>query len=342
MSKKSFKEDIRKNQKMNGLNYRYFRIKSTTTEENTTNKKNKNNKKVKKMKEISLMAFAAPQQTKEAIEFKQYIGVGAFTVLAICPDKKTLDQIYGGDSKEPVYVSTVERDGIQYKQARIDVILKSYDENINTIFKKSFFITDNKWIGKNTGKIRVIDKYGRTAWATEDDINNKRIPVYSNGPANIDQDYRPSFIGEEALTNFLKIYCAIPSVTFFKDGEMKTISNPSKAEARLDHIKDYFNGNFSELQQMSKYAEGNKIKCLVGIKTTDNGTYPDIYDEFISMASTQKAVDKLEKSVNDAKAVGRYANTEFNFEPIHEYKVTETDFKELKQKAQDDIDGLPF
>lgn len=341
MSKKSFKEDIWRNQKMNCLSFKYFKVKTQTEkekEEEETKNNKKRNKNNKKMNGKIFMAFAAAQQMKE-VEFKQYIGYGDFKVISVCPSKKELDEIYGGDSKEPVYVSTVDRNGTPTQQVRIDFILKN--DNIDTIFKKSFFVL-NAPFKSQAGKFKIIDKYGRTAWATEDDINNKRIPVYSNGPADIDQDYRKAYRGEEELTNFIKTYCYIPNLKYAdkNTGEIKTISNPSSAEARLDTIKDFFNGNFNEIRMIIASAQDNTVKCLVGIKTTDNGAYHDIFDYV--MKSSSKNISSFEKKVNEAKQAGRYANTEFSFGPLHEYKVTETDFKELKQKAQDDIDGLPF
>ena len=70
----------------------------------------------------------------------------------------------------------------------------------------------------------------------------------------------------------------------------------------------------------------NKIKVAIGVRTTDDGKqYSTVYTNF-TMKNSSSSTSKLEADIQNKKNNGGLATTEFDFKPLHEYTVTETNF----------------
>jgi hypothetical protein len=207
--------------------------------------------------------------------------------------------------------------------------------------KASFFLRKEFMFNQDKSKVKVIDKYGRTAWVTKEQFATKEIPMYSNGPANIDSNYKMLYRGEEELVDFLKNYLGIPNVTKFVDGKPTgLIDNPAEAEAGLENIEKYFSGDFSELKEIMSYQPNNKVKLCFGVKTTDDGKqYQDVFIQ-MSLKNGNSRYDKLEKAIEERKAMGGYPHTEFAVCDLKEYTVEATPFKEESEKTTDDPWGF--
>lgn len=282
------------------------------------------------------MAFGKINETHEGVAFKRYYGIAPVKILAVNPTMEELNSL-GFNVTEPVnYVSKTD-DGID--QIRIDFIIETIADKcdgISTKFHLPFTLRKKAVKGANSGKYQIMDIYGRTAWATEDDIKNKVIPQYANGPANISAGYTMLCEGEENLTNFIRTYLGIPNVTKFINGAPAgMIDNPADAEGKLDHVKEYFTGNISELKEIIKLAPNNWIKVLVGIRTTpENKQYQTIFSRgFVSGGSNN--YNRLSKTLQENLAVDRYADTYFGsvvdgtvlLSGIKEFIVNATDVK---------------
>ena len=299
-------------------------------------------------KNFSFMAFGKAQESKEAAEIKRFTGVGSIFVVGVNPSKSELEKLYDRElDKDPEYIT--EKDGVT--SARIDFIVKTdtaakCNNDIELLTKVSMFIRKEYRFNKDKTKVQVIDKYGRTAWVTKEQAKNHEIPVYSNGkPANIDKDYRPAYIGEEDVTNFLKLFLGIPNVEKWVKNEetgrrevVGLIDNPQDCECRLDHIEDYFKGKFNEIKDAISLMPNNKIKALFGVRTTDDGKqYQDVYTrKFLSNAVS--VYDKLAEDVQSNKDNGAYPNTEFVVADLQEYTVQATNFN----NTNNDNGDLPF
>ena len=296
------------------------------------------------------MAFAKGNNSNDTISFSKYVGIGTVNVLAVNPNKNKLTEIYGRDyNDDPVYTGKIDNDFGSIKTAKIDFIIRTVPEkcnNIDFITKVTFFLRNEARYNKDNSKVQVIDKYGRTAWVTIEQSKAHEIPVYSNGPANIDKDYRPAFVGEEKLTNFLKKYLNIPNVMKYVNNTWVMVDNPEFCQARLENIKDYFDNNFSELNDIVSLQPTNAIKVLFGVRTADNNAqYQTVYtDNFLK--PSMSTYDKFEEEVNYNTSNGMYANTEFKLSDeshitdIQEYIVKATDFNNLNQNNSDD--DLPW
>ena len=290
------------------------------------------------------MAFGQGQVSTEGGSFKRYIGVASVYVLAVNPDKAELEKLYGRTlDKEPEYIGETEvgPEGNKTKvpQVRLDFIVKvdsekyldSQNQPLEFISKVSVFLGKSPRIGANSGKYQVIDKYGRTAWATVEDINAKRIPQYTNGPANISEGYRAAYIGEEELIGFLKAFLNIPNVEKWeeKDGKRQVvglIDHPEDAEALLEHIDDYFKGDFTELRKIIGYQPNNKIKVLFGVKNTDDNKQVQTVYTRMFLKNNITDYSKLDKHVKEAQDGGALGNCIFDCTELHEYVVEATNF----------------
>ena len=293
--------------------------------------------------------------TGEASTFKRYVGIAACKIIAVNPSKDELNKIYGSNiDKEPVYFG--EKDGVKF--CRVDFIVRIDDKDakdsegnkIDAITRISFMLRNEYRYNKDQTKLQVIDKYGRVSWVTKEEFKTKSIPVDKNGnPLRIDSSYRATLTGEPQLTDFIRIYLGIPSVEKWEDKKIVgLIDNPEEAEARLDNIKNYFNGDFSEIKEIATYQIDNKVKALFGVRSTDdNKKYQSVFTElFLSAGSTNYA--KIQKELDAAKSVGKYPNTEFfnqgetGVSPLKEYIETPTNFATEPSTSKEVEDDLPF
>lgn len=285
------------------------------------------------------MAFGQGQVSSEGGSVKRYIGVASVYVLGVNPLKEDLEKLYGRTLENaPEYVGEVEvgEDKTKYQQVRLDFIVKADPEKyldaanqpLNFVSKVSLFIRKAYRYNKDNTKVQVIDKYGRTAWVTVEQAKAHEIPVYSNGPANIDKDYRPAYVGEEELIKFLIAYLNIPSCQRYVDGKwvMNDADKLSDSEASLEHIADYFKGDFSELKTIIGYQPNNKLKVLFGVRNTDdNKQYQTVYTRmFLKNGVTDYS--KLDKDVKETQESGALSTSEFDCTELHEYVVESTNF----------------
>ena len=287
------------------------------------------------------MAFASGSESSEESNIKRYIGIAPVSVLAVNPTKAELEAIYGRTLEKDIeYITEVEKDGVKTKQVRIDFIIATdpIKSGIDLKTKMSFFVRGDFNYNKDASKVQVIDKFGRTAWVTVEQAKNHEIPVYSNGPANLDADYRPCLRGEEDLTNFIKTYLNVASPVTWVDGKFVPKASTEGCEARLDKVAEYVKGNFSELKGLIKLQPNNKVKVLFGIKSTDdNKQYQTVYTQMVLKPNVSD-YKRLQKDVEERQAAGAMANVDFSFSNLKEYDVTSTDFKVEDDPSKD----LPF
>ena len=285
------------------------------------------------------MAFGQGQVSSEGGIIKRYIGVASVFVLGVNPLKEELEKFYGRTlDNAPEYLGEAEVGNAKVPQARLDFIVKAdpekyldeHNQPLNFVSKVSLFIRRAYRYNKDNTKVQVIDKYGRTAWVTVEQAKAHEVPVYSNGPANIDKNYRPAYVGEEELIKFLIAYLNIPSCQRYVDGKwvMNDADKLSDSEASLEHIEDYFKGDFSELKTIIGYQPNNKLKVLFGVRNTDdNKQYQTVYTRMF-LKNGVSDYSKLDKDVKETQNSGALSTSEFDCTELHEYVVESTNFGE--------------
>lgn len=303
------------------------------------------------------MAISKGNASKEAQEFKRYIGVCPVFVKAVNPNKAEHEKLFNTTLEEaPVYVQDKEdNNGNSYKNVRISLVLQPDVEKIGfemPLVTMPLFITNQKQHGANSGKYQVVDKYGRFAWATEAEISAKEIPTYSNGKkADVSNDYRIAYVGEEDLTNFIRVFLCIPSITKWDNNEKCMVPNtdvkPEECECRLDveSIEKFFKGDFSEIKEILGFQPNNKVKVCLGVRTDANSgkLFQSVYTKkFMSNASTNyNSLDKaLQADIAYASEHSKTLNTEYSAEAVHEYSVTPTTFSAPSETAPSS--DMPF
>lgn len=292
------------------------------------------------MKSINFMAFSKGMVSTDAAEIKRYIGIGVCRVVGFNPTKAQMKELMGYEpNDEPAYYGVQEVNGQNVPFARLSFVMRTIPElsgGIETTQMLTFFLRNQYRKGSQSGKYQVIDEYGRTAWGDEAVVKAKGQIMYSNGPANVTTNYRPIYVGEEELTNFLKNYICIPNPTNYVNGAwiMKSAQELQDCQCRLDNIPNYFKGDFKEITEVVGLQPENKVKVLFGIRSNDNGQeYQDLYTHMV-LRSSSNNITALQKDVEDRQANGGLNNRRYEFTPLHEYKVEPTDMS--SQPKSDD------
>lgn len=280
-------------------------------------------------------------------DFKKFVGVGSFRVLGVNPNKTEFEEFFGRSlDKEPEYLKDKldENDGNKpYKQLRLSFVIqadKQYEdgkpikenaalaEPLKTTV--NFFIDSRYFYNRDKTKVQVIDKYGRTAWVTIEQCKNHQIPVYSNGPAKLDADYRPCFRGEEELTQFIDNYLNITPVETYNTNTGQWIPNPhpEDCEGWLENVKDYFTGNISKLKEYCSYMPTNRVKLLLGVRTDDQGRQFNTVYTRLTMRNGAKSYTRLKDNIEGNQSA---SSTVWSNDPlgiISEIKEYNEDTKE--------------
>ena len=328
----NIKEAIRQNQKLYGISNMVVRLQSTSISNTETkfNKNNKSNKSNKMNKSTVFMAVAQNQAPVEQKEFKNYIGIANTKVVAINPNKAELEKLMGKTiEKDPVYFGESEINGEKVKTLFITFYLqpnpKKYLREDGTPFKpvaKTFFINNTPYYNRDKSKVLIIDKYGRTAWATVEDAQNHIIPMYTNGPAHIDKDYRMCYRGEEKLfemgakQTLLRAWSNIQNFEYFNSNTQKyeESTTPDMCIAYFDDMKKLFNGDFTELRQLVKQFSQFEFKAIYGLKETNGRKYFDVCDYALKLNG--RSTNAIEKWITERTEAGGFANTTFEFTDI--------------------------
>lgn len=287
------------------------------------------------------MAFGKAVESKESTGIKRYVGIAPVKVLAVNPTKAELEKIYGTTlEREPEYLGSKEVNGKNVPYVRVDFIVATDKDRsgVDMITKASFFVRNQFMMNRDATKVKVVDKYARTAWVTQDEFKNKLIPTYNNGPARIDKYYRMLYQGEEELLMFVKNYLGITDVDEYVDGTWRTKANPEDYVAQLVESAKWFKGDVSEIKDAIAMMPNNYIKLLFGVRTTDDGKeYQDVFTRASQRFNTRKST-VIEKALTEAQNAGAYANTYFEVCDLKEYAPQPTNVAEV---VADDND-LPF
>lgn len=257
--------------------------------------------------------------------FARRTGIGVAKIVAVNPTMKQINDAFGRDvyTSEPEYIRDVEYDGKKYKMSRVTFLLK-FDAADNDGYDDYHFLTlpvTNRIVANsdvNNPKVQVIDEFGRTAWVTKKEFENKAIPVYSNGPARITNNYHACLRGEENLVNFISTFLCTPSIDVYNKttGEWQTNTRDSaddcKKEIPAEDMKKIIAGDASPIRDYIKDDMDNKVKVLLGVRTDDSDgrKYTVVYDRMF-MNQYQTKTTMIERSLAEDLARGRFSNTVF-------------------------------
>lgn len=296
-------------------------------------------------KNFTFLSIGKTQESKETAGFKRYIGVGSSYVVAVNPTKKELDAITGYESaNEPEYVVDTDNG----KEARITFVVKT-DSNacngIEMVNRVMFTLRNAPAYNKDKTKVQVIDKYGNSTWTDVETAKAGGKLLSKNGnEMGIDAKYRMAYSGEVELIDFLKTYLCVGSAFNYVNGSWVKKDDADDFVFGLEHIKDYFTGDFSEIKEAIALQPNNKVKLLYGVRTTDDGKQYQAVATRSGMVlrnnAGSKALVKLEKELADAKDNGAYASTEFKVQELAEYDVKATDLNAAPASTDTSSDAV--
>lgn len=270
--------------------------------------------------------------------FKRYVGVGSSYVLAVNPDKKTFDELMGFESSaEPEYVT----DGENGKEARATFIVRTDPDQCNGIEitnRLTFTLRNAPAYNADQTKVQVIDKYGNHTWMDTEDARSGKTPLSSEGKElKIDKSYRMACVGECDLIDFLKAYLCVQDVFKYTNGSWVKKDNAEDYLFSLEHIKDYFSGNFSELKDAIALQPNNKVKLLYGVRTTEEGKQRQVIcsrgDMIMRSSAGTLAYGKVADNLAKAKERGSYANTDYRVCELQEWSVEATNLENESASA---------
>lgn len=298
---------------------------------------------MKTINSISFLAIGKTQETKESQGFKRYVGLASSHVLAVCPNKKELDELMGYESQnDPEYVKEDELSKI----ANITFIVRTDPDANNGVEitnRVNFTLRSVPAYNKDTTKVQVIDEYGNYTWA-DTELAKKGGKIEHAQKLG---KYRIACVGECALVDFLKTYLNVPDAFEYKNGTWSLKPNGKAAEGvfSLEKIKDYFKGDFSELKEALALQPNNKIKLLYGVRTTDDGKQYQVImarEGFVlNNNSGTSALARLEKNLTNLKNAGSMASTDFRVQELTEWVVEPSNF-EATDSEESTTEELPW
>lgn len=291
------------------------------------------------MKEFNNYSFLAIGKTQESTEtaegFKKYIGLASTYVLAVNPDKQKMEELLGHELKEdPKYLIKNEETG-KVEEARVTFVVRTDPNTNNGIEITNLLVFPIKMTpeyNRDETTMRVIDKYGNSVRANAEDAKAGKALATN---MKIDQNnYRIAYSGEADLVAFLKQYLGVPYSLNYISGAWTVSEKAQDGLFELEKIKDYFNGDFSEVRKTIGLQEHNKVKLLYGVRTaeTENGTrqYQTIAtkgDFILRNNAGSNAIAKLEKDLKSAKDAGSYPTTDFEVCELKEWTVEPTNLE---------------
>lgn len=299
---------------------------------------------MKKINGYSFLAIGKTQESKEAGEsFKRYVGVGSTFVKGVQPTKKEIDEFFGFESQaEPEYV----KDGENGKEVHITFLLQvdsTVHEGVDLKTRAMFTLRPSIAYNRDETKVQVIDQYGNYTWVNTEDAKAGKAIVTANGnPAKIDTKYRMACVGECDLVAFLKKYLCVQDAFNYVNGQWIKKDNAAECVFGLEHIKDYFKGDFKELKEALALQPNNKLKLLYGVRTTDEGKqYQAVCTRgelVLANNANANAVTRLEKDLVNAKQAGAYQNIDYQVCELKEWSVEPTNL----EKPASDAGEIPF
>lgn len=287
---------------------------------------------------FSLLAIGKTAESTETQEFKRYIGLASTFVKGVNPSKKELDEFFGFESQaEPEYVVDTDNG----KEARITFLLEVDPAQTNGIELKTramFTLRATPAYNRDQTKVQVIDNYGNYTWANVDDAKAGNKLLSADGKElKIDSKYRMACVGECDLVAFLKAYLCAEDVMKYVNGSWVKKDNPDEYKFALEHIKDYFTGNFSEIKEALALRPNNKVKLLYGVRTTDEGKqYQAVCTRgelILRNSAGVNALTKLERDLANAKNNGAYQNTDYKVQELQEWTVEPTNLEQAPASA---------
>lgn len=305
-------------------------------------------------------------EQKKSVSNAKWVGYATMKVIAVNPTEDEIDAIIGRPSQRtPNYTGC--NDGVDY--ARIDFWLAPEDEASGIPPIKYSIFLSRTTLKSKSDKTKVIDIYGNTAWVTSNEYSEQAIPLSSAGkPLAIIPPYEVCCKGQDQLVEFLRAWANLPGSLNWNEETRSFSPKPkeqlAKAECKLEQLKKYWSGDFSEITSLLVALKDYTIKCLLVIKKVNIGrSVYNVQDVFPKVVPSWQNTSVIEREVNRRKENGLLSNFivwngdakvfEEMPEPAQQTPSSDSWFVTTPQEqaqpadtpvvvSQKDIDELPF
>lgn len=279
------------------------------------------------------MAFAKGAESTEGVAIERYTGVAPVNIVCFNPNKEQLEQLYNTKLENaPEYFGETDNNGNKVPYARVTFIVKPDPDKVGmdvTPISIALFIRKEYKFNNDGTKVRVIDEYGNSGWATKEQCQAHAPLLSKTGkPLKISQNYRPAYVGEIELTDFIKAFLNIPDAFEYVDDTWRLKKDADLSIARFENMDKMFSGDFKEVADAIAYQPDNKVKVLFGVRKNDEGKmYQSFYKEMF-LKNNVTDYSKLDRDVQDRKNAGAYPNTDFEVGDFKVYEVKSTNLNE--------------
>ena len=263
-----------------------------------------------------MSGFGKAQEVADGPIRKLFTGAENFKVIAVNPTKEEIEKMYGREINfTPEYTNTTkvtDGDGErEVDQIRLDFYLSNEDDSITT--KAQFYIakTHHK---SQTGKLKVINDFGKTTWLEKDAIQSGSVP--DNMSWYNTSGIKVALRGEEELISFLSNLLNLPF-------DLSKLEDVSDAHARIskEEWAKIFAEDFSLLKGIIE-STNNKVGVVLGVKTKQDGKL--VQTIFNRTTLRQYTLDSTKadkfkwilKDILEAKAAGAFGNVEFGADDL--------------------------
>jgi hypothetical protein len=265
------------------------------------------------------------QSSASTSDFTKKVGLFEAEVVAVNPNAEEYKDILGmelkEDSKATEYLGTSQNGN---KTLRIDFWLEEVKSKEK--FKVTFFLEDLVKENKDQTKKQYINAVGMCSWA--DDPNNL-YEWFTN------REYRPAFVGEEDLYNFLR--------TWLGNLDLRDAESTLQIE-----WKKLMNGNVRDIKAQVGGEFATNVVALATIKSVikegDTKEYQAVYNKAFLPAYTLKnfrlinySEDAVLKTLRAKKSKDLKPHERFVLNVTGEYGCKDYyTFKDIKDYNPDD------
>ncbi|WP_294063673.1 hypothetical protein [uncultured Fusobacterium sp.] len=257
-------------------------------------------------------------------------------VIAINPDQKTLQKIIGKEVEPPIYVRTQQfPDG---EKDTVDIVfwLKIKDAVARErVVRLQQTIVKSSWTSKTSGKVQVLNIFGHSTWITPAELKAKDTSAY---PWFRPEGLRLAYRGEASVVETISNWFNLP-----QPGKVE--KDLTQAYCQIEDVPALFKGNFKELHQLVKLAEGKEqtFKVLCGVREGKDGK---MFQTVYNRSTLRNWITDYSKLASDISDISNAFYGENPFE-LKEYRVETTEPakpQEVEEKKSEDPydDDLPF
>lgn len=205
---------------------------------------------------------------------KIYAGYITATVAAVNPGADELSRLLGHEWEKAEYTGKTQ-DGLDFARVNFWLRPEAGLPGLPPVIKLPVTLTRQGRKNSDGTKTQVVDKYGNTAWVSDEEFKAQAVPTYGNGkPASIIPPYQMACRGQDKLLDIIKAWCNIPFAFNWNPGgrefTRKSDAELKSCECELD-IKRLWSGDASEISGLVGKLAEYKVKALLTVRSyTDN------------------------------------------------------------------------